>query len=724
MIDVDELLSRMTVEEKCAQLAGVWFAELATDNQLDATKMGDALTHGIGQISRIAAQTGLGPEDTATLTNGIQRHLVEETRLGIPAVVHEESTGGFCAREATQFPHGTGLSATWDPDLAREVAEVIGRQLRAVGARLTLAPVVDIARDPRWGRVEETYGEDPELASRFGVAYVRGVQSQGVACTLKHYVGYGASEGGLNWGWVSAGPRHLRDVLAAPFRAAIAEAGVGAVMPSYNDIDGLPVHGSPELLTGLLRDELGFTGVTVADYFGVTCLETFHHVAEDKADAARQALLAGLDVELPSYECYRTLPGQVEAGTVPIEAIDAACRRVLTQKIELGLFDDPYVDAGAASATFDTPQDRALARRAVSESVVVLTNDGTLPLTAGRRIAVLGPSADDPRLLMGDYHFPAHLELAAAHLAPQGERMEDVLPQNPTPTPLEALREQVEVVDDLADADVAVVCVGGRSGLRQEDTSGEMRDTTDLRLPADQLALIEEVAATGTPVVVVVVGGRVHELSEVVPHAAALVLLWLPGQEGGTGLADVLTGAVEASGRLPVSILRSSGQVGASVGAHHGGGTSMIWGDYVDGPVAPLFPFGHGLSYTMWERSDLAVEAGSTDDDLTLSVTTSNTGDRRGTDVVQVFVTDEVASVSQPKFRLLAFCRVDADPGESTTVTFRVPAGRLGFTDADLRFRVEPGAFTFRVGDQAETVTLTGDVVFPDRNALLPPTMA
>ena len=604
------------------------------------------------------------------------------------------------------------------------MAEVIGRQLRAVGARLTLAPVVDVARDPRWGRVEETYGEDPELASRFGVAYVRGVQSQGVACTLKHYVGYGASEGGLNWGWVSAGPRHLRDVLAAPFRAAIAEAGVSAVMPSYNDVDGLPVHGSPELLTDLLRGELGFTGVTVADYFGVACLETFHHVAEDKADAARQALLAGLDVELPAYECYRTLPGQVKAGTVPIEAIDAACRRVLTQKMELGLFDEPYVDAGAATATFDTPEDRVLARRAVAESVVVLTNDGTLPLAAGRRVAVLGPSADDPRLLMGDYHFPAHLELAAAHLAPQGERVEDLLPQNPTPTPLEALRERVEVVDDLVDADVAVVCVGGRSGLRQEDTSGEMRDTTDLRLPPDQLAQIREVAATGTPVVVVVIGGRVHELSEVVPHAAALVLLWLPGQEGGNGLADVLTGAVDASGRLPVSILRSTGQVGASVGAHHGGGTSMIWGDYVDGPVAPLFPFGHGLSYTMWERSDLAIAAGSTEDELTLSVTTTNTGDRRGTDVVQVFFTDEVASVSQPTSRLLAFCRVDADPGESTTVTFHVPAGRLGFTDADLRFRVEPGAFTFRVGDQAETITLTGDVAFPDRNALLPPSMA
>ena len=720
MTDVDELLAQMTVEEKCAQLAGVWFAELATDEELDAEKLSTVLADGIGQISRISAQTGLGPDRTADLANGIQRHLVEQTRLGIPAIVHEESTGGFCARQATQFPHGTGLAAAWDPELVEEVGRVIGRQLRAVGARLTLAPVVDVARDPRWGRVEETYGEDPELTSRMAVAYVRGVQSQGVSCTLKHYVGYGAPEGGLNWGWVSAGPRHLRDVFAAGFRAAIHEADAGAVMPSYNDVDGLPVHGSRELLTDLLRGELGFRGVTVADYFGVVSLRDFHHCAEDKAEAARRALLAGLDVELPAYECYRTLPEQVAAGTVPVEAVDAACHRVLSQKADLGLFDDPYVDAGAASAAFDTVEDRALARRAVAASITLLANDGILPLRAGQRVAVLGPSADDPRLLLGDYHFPAHLELAAAHLAPQGQRVQDVLPQNPTPTPLDALRERVDVVD-LDDAEVAVVFVGGRSGLTMEDTSGEMRDTTDLRLPPEQLELIGSIEI---PVVVVVVGGRVHSLSEVVPHANALVMAWLPGEEGGTGIADVLCGDVDAGGRLPVTLLRSVGQVGAHAGAHQGGGRSMIWGDYTDGPVAPLFPFGHGLSYTTWERSGLTVEAGSTTDDLTISVATANTGDRPGTDVVQVVFTDEVASVGLPTSRLLGFRRVDAGPGESVALTFTVPAGRLGFTDADLRYRVEPGEFTFRVGDLSATVSLDGDVAFPDRNALPPVTAA
>ena len=321
--DIDELMARMTLEEKCAQLGCMWFSGLLVDGDLALDRLALAAADGIGQVGRIAIEAGSGPERVAELGNRVQRYFVEETRLGIPALIHEESTGGFCARQATQFPQGINLASTWDPALVERVAEVIGRQMRAVGARLTLAPVLDIARDARWGRLEETYGEDPELTSRMGVGYVRGVQSQGVAATAKHFLGYGAPEGGFNWGWSSIGPRHLRDVIAAPFRAVINEAGVGAVMPSYNEIDGLPLHGSPELLTELLRDELGFTGVTVADYFGVGSLEDFHHCASDEADAARLALLAGLDVELPSYWCYRNLPALVSSGAVPLEAVDA-----------------------------------------------------------------------------------------------------------------------------------------------------------------------------------------------------------------------------------------------------------------------------------------------------------------------------------------------------------------------------------------------------------------
>ena len=720
MTDIDALMTRMTVEEKCAQLGCMWFSGLLVDDQVALDRLALAAAHGIGQVGRIAIEAGSGPERVAELGNEVQRYFVEETRLGIPAVIHEESTGGFCARQATQFPQGINLASTWDPTLVEEVATVIGRQMRAVGARLTLAPVLDIARDARWGRLEETYGEDPELASRMGVGYVRGVQSQGIVATAKHFLAYGAPEGGFNWGWSSMGPRHLRDVIAAPFRAVINEAGVGAVMPSYNEIDGLPLHGSVELLTGLLREELGFTGVTVADYFGVGSLQDFHHVADDEADAARLALLAGLDMELPSYWCYRQLPMLVDSGVVPLEAVDVSCRRVLAQKDELGLFDQPYVETSAAATLFDTLEDRALARRAASASIVLLSNDGVLPLAEGARVAVLGPSADDARLLLGDYHFPAHLELQQEEraLSPVGVDFSQLPPQNPTPTPLEALRQRVEIVDTVEQADIAFVFVGGRSGLTRADTSGEFRDAADLRLAPEQLDLISEVSARGVPVVVVVIGGRAHSLSDVTPLANALVLAWLPGEEGGNALADVLCGDVDASGRLPVTLLRAVGQVGVHSGAHQGGGRSMILDDYVDTPASPLFPFGHGLSYTTWTRSDLAVDAATTGDEIAVAVTVTNTGDRAGTDVVQVYFRDDVASVGLPASRLLGFQRVECAPGVSTRLTFRVSAGRLGFTGADLRYRVEPGAFTFIVGELSQTVAVSGPVSFPDRNAL------
>jgi len=332
---------------------------------------------------------------------------------------------------------------------------------------------------------------------------------------------------------------------------------------------------------------------------------------------------------------------------------------------------------------------------------------------------VLGPSADDPRLLLGDYHFPAHLELQHDEaLSPVGSEFARLPPQNPTTTPLEALRGRVEIVDEVEQADVAVVFVGGRSGLGKTATSGEFRDATDLRLAPEQLSCISETAVRGVPVVVVVIGGRAHSLDEAVPHANALVLAWLPGEEGGNGLVDVLCGDTDAGGRLPVTLLRSVGQVGVHSGAHNGGGRSMINGDYIDAPAAPLFPFGHGLSYTTWERTDLAVEAGTTQEDLVVAVTATNTGDRAGMDVVQVFFRDEVASVGLPAQRLLAFQRVECAPGASARLTFRVPGGRLGFTGEDLRYRVEPGAFTFTVGDLSQTVTVAGDVIFPERNAL------
>jgi beta-glucosidase len=719
----EELLADMTLDEKCAQLGGAWFSFLVSDGELDPARMAATLGQGIGQITRIGAESGLGPERTSRWHNEIQRYLVEETRLGIPAVVHEEAVAGLCARGATQFPHAIGLASTWDPELVEQVASCAGRQMRAVGARMALSPVLDIAREPRWGRLEETYGEDPELASRMGVAYVRGVQGESVTCAAKHFLGYGVPDAGFNWGEVSIGPRRLRDVIAAPFRAAINEAGLAGIMNAYHEIDGLPCAGSPQILRDLLRDELGFDGVVVADYFAVACLETFHHVAADKAEAARLALTAGLDVELPSFDAYTTLPDQVRTGAVDEAFVDEACRRVLRNKFALGLFDDPYVDEGRAPTLFDTPVDRALARRAAARSIVLLTNDGVLPLRAGARVAVLGPSADDPRLLLGDYSFPAHLEIMAENgslLPTGGGTGHDLPPQNATATPRAALSERLDVVDDLADAEVAVVCVGGRSGLTKSATSGELRDASDLRLAPDQLQLVADTIATGIPTVVVVIGGRAHSLTEVVDGANALVMAWLPGEEGGHGLADVLCGDVDAGGRLPVSLLRTVGQVGVQSGHHHGGGRSMFFTDYTDGPATPLFPFGHGCSYTTWSYDQLTVEATDTSSDVTVTVELRNTGDRSGDEVVQVYATDEVASVGVPARRLMAFRRVTVAAGEQVTVGFTIPAARFGFHGADLRYRVEPGAFTVHVGDQRVAVTLDGDVVFPDLNHAAP----
>lgn len=750
---VDDLLSRMTLVEKVRQLGCVWSTQLVVDDEVSEEKLDELLGLGTGQVTRIAASTGLEAEGLAEFHNRIQRSLVTRTRLGIPAVIHEESTAGFCARGATQFPQAIGLAATWDPDLVAEIGAVIRRQMLAVGARHTLAPVLDIGRDPRWGRVEETYGEDPELAGRLGVAYVRAVQhdgdagslDDGVVCTGKHFLGYGLPDGGLNHGPVQLGPRELREVFAEPFSAAIRDAGLASMMNSYSSIDGLPPAGSAQILTGLLRDELGFEGTVVADYFAVEFLRTQHRTAADKAAAARAALSAGLDVELPALDCYATLVDQVADGEVDEALVDRAVRRVLAQKFALGLFERPEVDAAAAPTAFDTAADRALARRAAAEAVVVLTNDGVLPLgDAPGRIAVIGPAADEVRLTQGDYHYPAHLEIiyeaALAQGLPQSGGAFAPGPYYPeTVTPLDALRARYgdAVVghargcdltgDDTSgfaaatrlatDADVAIVVVGGRCGLTPTATVGEARDAAGLGLTGPQPALVEAVAGTGTPTVVVVMSGRVHALEAESEAANSLVLAWPGGEEAGSGLVDVLSGDQDAVGRLPVSVPRRTGQVPVHHGHRAGGGRSQFWGDYADGPAAPLFRFGHGLGWSTFEHTGLEVTAGDTTGDVTVEVTTANTGGRAGVDVVQLYVRDEVASVARPERQLVGWGRVPLAPGERKRVRFVVHPSKLAFYDEAMRFVCEPGEFRCSVGRSAadltvdETVVLDGEVV-------------
>ena len=752
---VENLLALMTLDEKLAQLSCIWSTAFVSTGTFDPDTVVEKMPHGIGQVTRIGASTGLHPQESATFMNAIQHVAVERTRLGIPVIVHEESTGGFCHRDATVFPQGIGLAATWNPALVKQVAEVIRAQMVAVGARHALAPVLDIARDPRWGRVEETYGEDPVLTGTIGTAYVQGLQSDdlrhGVAATAKHFLGYSMSEGGRNWGPVQMGPRELREVYAEPFAAVIRSAGLATIMNSYASVDGLPCAGSPAILTGLLRDELGFAGVVVADYASVLMLMEYHRVAATRGEAARLALLAGLDMELPVADCYGApLTAEVEAGRVPLEVIDTAVRRVLRLKFQLGLFEHPYVDAEAANAAFQTPEQRALARQAVAESTILLTNDGVLPLApTAKRVAVIGPGADDQRLLQGDYHYPAHQEVVYA--APQHIEVTGLLVPRaagsyapgpyftPHVTPLAGLRAALgndvevryargcEVLGDdrsgfaeaaqvARDADVAVVVVAGRSGLLRSSTVGEGNDATNLDLTGVQEELVKTLAETGAPLVVVVLSGRIHTLASIARRANALLQVFPPGEEGGSGLADVLTGKTNPSGRLPVSLPGSVGQVPNHVGLRAGGDHPMFYGDYIDAPASPLFAFGHGLSYTTFAYSDLAVQAKSTTEPIEVSIEVHNSGERAGDEVVQLYCHDEVASVARPNRILLGFTRLSLIPGQARRVTFTVHPSRLAFYDPAMRFVTEPGAFTFCIGASSvdiraeKTIVLDGEV--------------
>jgi beta-glucosidase len=749
----EALLAQMSLDEKLAQLGCVWSTQLAADGRFSVARARELIAHGTGQVTRIGGSTGLRPPECAQFANDIQRFLVEETRLGIPAIIHEESLAGLTARGATQFPQAIGLASTWNPDLLEAMGAVIRAQMRAVGARQTLAPVLDIARDPRWGRTEETYGEDPYLAARLGVAYVRGVQTAdlrgGVAATGKHFVGYGLSEGGMNHAPVHLGPRALREVYARPFEAAIREAGLATVMNAYNEIDGQPCAGSAAILTDLLRGALGFDGVVVADYFAVALLCSFHRVAADKAAAAALALAAGLDMELPERDCFGApLHAALDAGTVPIALVDRAVRRVLRLKLALGLFDEPYVDAPAAARVYDTPVQRALARRIAAESIVLLKNDGDLlPLDpALDRVAVIGPCADDIRLLQGDYHYPAHLEVfyrgrggaSAPSTADPDAAARAFAPGPyfvPTVSPLAGIRGAVsprtevryERGCDVTGSDrggiaaavaaaqraaVAIVVVGGKSGLTADCTSGEFRDATDLGLTGGQQQLVDAVAASGTPTVVVLVNGRVFALPRIAAAVPALVEAWLPGEEGGHAIADVLFGRVNPAGRLPISLPRAVGQVPVYYGHTSGGGRSQMLGAYSDLPTTPLFPFGHGLSYTRFAYANLVVEPAEplTTTPLRIAIDVTNIGARAGDEVVQLYVRDLVAGVTRPVKQLVGFVRLPIAPQQTRRVRFTVDPTQLAFFDRALRLTLEPGEFEVMVGASSDDIRASATI--------------
>ncbi|MFJ1734919.1 glycoside hydrolase family 3 N-terminal domain-containing protein [Streptomyces sp. NPDC088254] len=755
---VDDLLARMTLEEKTAQLYGVWVGA-ATDgegvapHQHDMTAeaaerdWAELITRGLGQLTRSFGTAPVDPAVGARALAGAQRQIAGASRFGIPAVAHEECLAGFTAWRATAYPVPLAWGASFDPPLVEEMARRIGRDMRSVGVHQGLAPVLDVVRDPRWGRVEETIGEDPYLVGTVGTAYVRGLESAGIVATLKHFAGYASSAGARNLAPVRAGAREFADVTLPPFEMALREGGARSVMAAYTERDGVPASADPELLTGLLREEWGFTGTVVADYFGIGFLQTLHRVAGTPAEAARLALEAGVDVELPTVKYYGdALVAAVREGLVPEHLVDRAARRVLVQKCELGLLDEDWRPEGAAEQAtaeeavgetagaersrirLDSGANRALARRLAEESVVLLDNpDGLLPLAPGTRIAVVGPRAADPLAMLGCYSFPSH-----------------VLTHHPgvetgigIPTVLESLRAELpdakvtfaegcpvsepdrsgfdEAVARAAEADVCVAVLGDRAGLFGRGTSGEGCDVADLRLPGVQGELLDALTATGVPVVLVLLTGRPYALGRWHGRLGAVVQAFFPGEEGGPAVAGALSGRVNPSGRLPVSVPRvPGGQPWTYLQPPLG-----LAGEVSNLDPTPLYAFGHGRSYTTfaWEDVTGGPDAEiSTDGSYDLCVTVRNTGDRAGAEVVQLYLHDPVASVTRPDVRLVGYQRLELGPGEAGRVTFRFHTDLSAFTDREGRRVVEPGALELRLSSSSAdhrhtaSLRLTGPV--------------
>lgn len=716
------LLAEMTLEEKVAQLGSAWPGNEEVSGNVapmqDVFSQGAATfeqrrEHGLGHLTRVFGTAPVDVADGTARVVKLQRDIVDNTRLRVPAIVHEECLTGFTTYGATVYPAPLAWAATFDPELVERMAAAIGADMRAVGVHQGLSPVLDVVRDHRWGRVEETLGEDPYLVGVLGSAYVRGLQSEGVIATLKHFAGYSASRAARNHAPVPIGPRELRDVILPPFEMAMRDAGAGSVMNAYVDLDGVPAAADATLLTGVLRDEWGFEGTVVSDYWAVAFLATMHRVADGAADAGALALTAGIDVELPDALCYGAeLVERVRRGEVDEALVDRAAMRVLRQKAELGLLDPDWTPESDvdSSVDLDAEAHRELARRIAERSVVLLANDGVLPLAAEhRRIALVGPCADDPLAFLGCYSYPNH-----------------VLPRYPglglgieVPSLVEALRAELpdaeitavpgcgvndddrsrfaEAVTAADGADVCVAVVGDRAGLFGEGTSGEGCDAPDLRLPGVQEELLSALLATGTPVVVVVVSGRPYALGAHADRAAAVVQAFMPGEEGGAALASVLSGRTAPSGRLPVQVPRHPGGQPATYLHPPLGGNSQGISNL---DPTPAFPFGHGLSYTTFDYSGLTVSAERvpTDGTLDIAVDVRNSGERAGSEVVQLYLDDVQAQVTRPVRQLAGFARVDLAPGETARVTFTLHADRTSFTGRDLSRIVEPGRIDVHVG--------------------------
>ena len=759
---VESLVAQMTLEEKVAQLYGIWVGasteggEVAPHQQDFAEEPPDLdqiLPVGLGQLTR---PFGTAPVDAALGALSLmrtQQRIVAESRFGIPAMAHEECLAGFAAWGATAYPVPVSWGATFDADLIERMAHRIGTDLRSVGIHQGLAPVLDVVRDARWGRVEETIGEDPYLVGTIGTGYVRGLESAGVVATLKHFAGYSASRGGRNLAPVSMGPRERADVMLVPFEMVVRDGRPRSVMNSYTDLDGVPSAADAALLTELLRDTWGFEGTVVADYFAVAFLHTLHGAAAGWGDAAALALTAGIDVELPTVHTFGApLLEAVADGRLDESVIDRALGRVLLQKAELGLLEPDWsavppalqgrdlsdTEALRGTIDLDPRENRDLARRIAEDAIVLLRNDGTLPLASPRSIAVIGPTATDPYAMLGCYSFPAHI----------GVRHPEVAMGIEIPTLLEALVAELpqtaishhpgtsidggetagiaEAIAASADADAIVLALGDRAGLFGRGTSGEGCDAETLELPGAQQQLLDAALASGRPVIVVLLSGRPYALGDAPQRASAIVQTFFPGEEGAPAIAGVLSGRVNPSGRLPVSVPATPGSQPTTYLSASLGQRSAV--SNIDPTAA--YPFGSGIGYSTidWIAEVDAPLTTTTQGEVTLALTLHNRSDRAAADVVQLYLHDPVATVVRPVQRLIGFRKVRLEAGESVRVEVQVPAALASFTGRAGDRLVEPGELVIGFGRSSgdipitTTVTLTGPTVSVGVDRALHPT--
>jgi beta-glucosidase len=744
---VADLLSRMTLEEKAAQMMCVWQEKksklLDASGNFDLAKATQAFPdgHGIGQVGRPSdaasrpEDTGVGssPRATAELTNAIQKFFIEHTRLGIPVIFHEECLHGHAAIGATSFPQPIALGGTFDPALIEALYAMAAEEARVRGAHQALTPVVDVARDPRWGRVEETFGEDPFLNTQLGMAAVRGFQGdrefrgkKNLIATLKHFAAHGQPESGQNCGPVNVSERVLRETFLQPFKDCLQKAGCISVMASYNEIDGVPSHASEWLLRDVLRQEWGFAGFVVSDYYAIWELgfrpDTHgHFVAADKKEAAALAVRAGVNIELPDPDCYLHLVELVRQGVLKESQLDGLIAPMLLWKFKLGLFDDPFVDPAEAEKIVGCERNSQLALRAAREAITLLKNeDGLLPLNPARlkTVAVIGPNANC-ELLGGYSGVPPHkvtvldgiksrvggrvkvLHAEGCKITIGGSWNQDAVTLS---DPAEDARQIAEAVKIAQPADVIILAIGDNEQTAREAWArNHMGDRADLDLFGRQEDLLKALVATGKPVVVLLFNGRPISINFAAQNVPAILECWHPGQEAGHAVAEVLFGDHNPGGKLPISIPRSAGHLPSfynyKPSARRG---------YLAADVSPLFAFGFGLSYTQFsfERVRLAKAKIKTNGSTKVLVDLKNTGHRAGTEVVQIYVRDRVSSVTRPVKELKGFARVSLPPGETKTVALEITPESLAFYDLKMKYVVEPGEFEILVGNSSRDCDL------------------